>query len=319
MFARRTFPALALAALLAVTANGAWAAWPEKPVNYIIAFNPGGESDVAARMQQTPFKGITGQDLIVQYMAGAGGAAAWSQLNKMEADGHTIMGTNLPHIILQPLQSKETGYQTEDLTNVYFFQYTPDALIVPANSPHQTVDDFVKAAKDQPGAVITAGSGTFSGNHLAQQRFNGLAGINTTYVPMSGTAPSVTALLGNQVNAIWGYSTIGVQQGDKVRVLAVAMDERHPAMPDVPTFKELGYDMVSGVYRGIAVPQATPEEVRKQVSDVFDQVNHDPQFREQMTKEGFVVVDIGYDEMPAFLDKLRTEYTELAQNLGMVN
>jgi tripartite-type tricarboxylate transporter receptor subunit TctC len=213
-------------------------------------------------MQQAPFKEITGQDLVVQYMAGAGGAAAWSQLNEMEADGHTIMGTNLPHIILQPLQSKETGYQTEDLTNVYFFQYTPDALIVPADSPHMTVDDFVEAAKAQPGVVITAGSGTFSGNHLAQQRFNELAGINTTYVPMAGTAPSVTALLGNQVNAIWSYSTVGVQQGDKVRVLAVAMDERHPAMPDVPTCKELGYDLTSGVYRGIAVPKATPEDVR---------------------------------------------------------
>lgn len=310
--------AAAAAAAAVLWAGGAMAAWPEKAVNYIIPFNPGGESDIAARMQQPYFKEITGKDLVVQYQAGAGGAAAWSQLNSMQGDGYTVMGTNFPHIILQPLQDKDVGYATDDITNVYVFQYTPDALIVPAGSPYQTVEDFVNAAKESPGGVTLSGSGTFSGNHLAQQRFDKLAGIQTTYIPMAGTGPSVTALLGGQVQGAWGYTTVGVQQGDQVRLLAVAMDERHPQFPDVPTFKELDYDISSGVHRGIAVPASTPEDLRTQISDAFDQVNQAPEFREKMTNEGFVVVDVPYAEVPGFIKEQTEQYEELAREVGMV-
>lgn len=313
---RKLACAAAAAALLGT--SGALAAWPEKPVNYIIPFNPGGESDITARMQQPYFKELTGQDLVVQYQPGAGGAVGWSQLNGMQADGYTIMGTNFPHIILQPLQDKDVGYTTEDLHNVYVFQYTPDALIVPANSPLQTVEDFVNAAKETPGAVTLSGSGTYSGNHLAQERFDELAGIQTTYVPMAGTGPSVTALLGGQVQGAWGYTTIGAQQGDQVRLLAVAMDERHPLFPDVPTFKELGYDMSSGVHRGIAAPASTSEELRAQISDSFDQVNKNPEFREKMTNEGFVVVDVPYADVPDFIKEQRETYEQLARDVGMI-
>ena len=119
---------MALAAPLAVAAG-----YPEKTVNYIIPFGPGGESDVSARLQEPVFKRLTGQSLAIQYKAGAGGAAGWSQLNSMTADGYTVMGTNLPHLVLQPLQ-KDVGYKTDDITTVLWFHYTPDALLVPATA-----------------------------------------------------------------------------------------------------------------------------------------------------------------------------------------
>src|SRR3546814_10733834 len=88
-----------------------------------------------------------------------------------------------------------------------------------------------------------------------------MAGIQTTYVPFKGTGAAVTALLGEQVSAEWGYTSVGASHKDQVRMLAVAMDERHPQFPDVPTFNELGYELSSGAYRGVAVPKSTPEEL----------------------------------------------------------
>ena len=305
--------ALAIAFLIAPTSASAF---PTKDVEYIIPFAPGGESDIAARLQQPIFQDVTGKQLIVKYQPGAGGAQAWSQLNKMPADGHTIMGVNLPHVILQPMQTN-AGFETEDLTPVYWFHYTPDAILVPANSQFKTLKDLIDHAKKNPGAVTFSGSGSNSANHLAQQRFDKLAGTKTTYVPFGGTGPSVTALLGNQVMASFGYSTIAENQGDKVRMLAVASDERLPSAPDVPTFKESGIDMVGGAYRGIGVPKPTPEAVRKQVSDIFTKINADPRMIKAMNDGGFVVLNVPYEKMNEFMSKQKQETGEIAQEMGI--
>jgi tripartite-type tricarboxylate transporter receptor subunit TctC len=217
---------------------------------------------------------------------------------------------------MQPMQ-KDVGYTTEELANFYFFHYTPDAVVVTADSPHQTLQDLIEAATSAPGTVTFSGSGTYSANHIAKERFDQMADIQTTYIPFKGTGASVTALLGKQVQAAWGYTTVGAAQGNKVRMLAVAMDERHPAFPDVPTFKELGFDLVSGAYRGMAVPASTSEEVRRQLSDLFDQVNNTPEFRQKMTDAGFAVIDVPYDEVEAFLAERRQEYETIAESMGL--
>ena len=118
-------------------------------VNYVIPFNPGGESDVAARFQQPLFEQLTGQQLIIQYQTGAGGAQAWSQLNGMAGDGSTIMGTNLPHLILQPMTAS-VGYQTDDITNVYWFHYTPDAILGAEIQPVQDAQGPHRLRQGQP-------------------------------------------------------------------------------------------------------------------------------------------------------------------------
>lgn len=301
----------------AALAGMAAAAYPEKTINYIIAFGPGGESDISARFQEPFFKKLTGQTVAIQYKAGAGGAAAWSQLNNMPGDGYTIMGTNLPHIVLQPLE-KEVGYKTEDLTNVYWFHYTPDAIIVPADSPLKTLKDLIEAAKKAPGTITFSGSGTNTSNHLAQQRFDKMAGIKTTYVPAKGTGASNTMLLGKQVTGSWGYTTVQMQLGSQVRCLAVAMDKRHPKIPDCPTFKEQGFDLVGGAYRGIAVPKSTPKEIQKQVSDLIGKINKDPEFIAKMEESGFAMLDVGLDQMPKFMADRQKEYETIAREMGIV-
>src|SRR5262245_46561859 len=145
--------------IVAVVAAAAALGYPDKPVQYIIPFAPAGESDVAARLQAQVFATKFGKEMIVINKPGAGGGLVWSQMNNMPADGHTIIGVNLPHIVLQPLEP-DASFKTEDITPVYFFHYTPDALIVAADSPFKTFNDLVNAARSKPETVTIAGSGT---------------------------------------------------------------------------------------------------------------------------------------------------------------
>src|SRR6476659_5595524 len=196
---RREFLVMSGAATVSV-ALPARAAYPEKPVHYIIAFAPGGESDIAARLQQEVWrKKWPASELVVESKPGAGGALAWSQLNQFPGDGYTIMGTNLPHIVLQPLEGN-VQYKTEDITNVNFFNYTPDGIVVRSESPFRTYQDLVAAAKAKPGTLNFAGSGTNSANHAAHARLNAAAGIETTYVSFKGTGDLIASLLGGHVD-----------------------------------------------------------------------------------------------------------------------
>jgi len=309
--------AAAAAALTFGLAGTASAEFPEKPVNYIIAFKPGGESDVTARFQQPFFKKIFGQDLVMSYKDGGGGAVAWAQLNGMAGDGYTIMGTNLPHIVIQPAQ-KDVGYTTDEIINIHMFHYTPDAIVVKDDSEFKTLKDLIDFAKANPGKVTFSGSGKGSANHLAQVTFDRLAGIKSTYVAFAGTAPSTTAVLGGQVVASWGYTTVPPAYAG-TRMLAVAMDKRHPNFPDVPTFKELGFDLVSGAYRGIAVPKSTPEALRKKLGQMFQQINDDPAFVKQMEDNGFAMVNAPYGpELDKFMAKAKNDILTSAKDAGII-
>lgn len=315
----KTALATIFAGLLASTPLWAQSAaeFPTQQMNYIIPFNAGGESDISARFQQSEWENVTGQQVIIQYQPGAGGAQAWSQLNSLTGDGYTIMGINMPHTVLQPLEGS-VGYKTEDLTPVHYFHYTPDAIFVKADSPFATLADLITYAKENPGLVTFAGSGSNSSNQLANIRFNAQADVMTTYIPFSGTGPSITAVLGGSTMAGFNYATSGISQGDALRMLAVAAEERLPAFPDVPTFKELGYDIVGGAYRGVAVPASTPEDLRQRISDIVSEINKQPGFVEKMESGGFVLTDIGYADMDEFVAARVEEYTAGAKALGII-
>jgi putative tricarboxylic transport membrane protein len=310
-----TSAAIGLAATFGIAT--AQAEFPEKPVHYIIPFGPGGESDITARFQEPYFKKIFGQNLVIEYKPGGGGAVAWAQLNSMKGDGYTIMGTNLPHIVVKPLQ-KDVGFTTDDITNVYMFHYTPDAIVVNNDSEYKTLQDMIDFAKANPGKLIFSGSGKGTANHLAQVRFDAMAGIKTTYVAFKGTGAAVTALLGKNTAAEWGYTTVPSKyQG--TRMLAVAMEERHPIYPDVPTFKELGFDLVSGAYRGIAVPKSAPEEIRIKLASMIDAINQDPGFRNDLISNGFAMVDAPYGpKLDAFMEQAKKDSAAAAKQAGVI-
>lgn len=290
---------------------------PDKNVMYWQAFPPGGESDLSARHQQVVLKKkCAAIDTVIQYKAGAGGALLWGTTNQLPADGVNIVGINLPHMVLQPMEGK-VQYKTDDVTPVYWFHYTPDALVVPEQSPIKSWADFIKAAKDKPGTLNLGGSGQNSANHAAHERLNGVFGVKTNYVPFKGTGDMTMAVLGAHVDGAMSYTAFAINNKGKVRALAVAMDKRHPLLPDVPTFKELGVDWVDGAFRGIGVPKGTPPEARKRLADLWAALNNDPEMKDLAARSGFELVNVGPDQMEAFMRERVRVYTDVGRQMGL--
>jgi tripartite-type tricarboxylate transporter receptor subunit TctC len=291
--------------------------FPDRTIQYIIPFPPAGESDLVARYQADISAKKFKQPMVVMNRAGAGGALVWSTLNTYPADGTTVVGVNIPHTILQPLQ-EGIQYKTEDINAIYYYHFTPDALMVSADSPYKTYQEFIAAAKKDPGKMTLAGSAQFSANHMAVERLNKLAGVKITYVPFKGTGDLITALIGMHVDGAMGYLPLAIQQKGKVRTLAIATEKRNPALPDVPTFKELGLNWVDGAYRGVAVPKATPLVLQQKMSDYFAQLNTDPETKKKLEDSGFVIVDIPLAKMPAFMKEKTAQAMDDAKNAGMI-
>ena len=308
---------LAAAALCGATLLAHAQPCPDKNLLYWQAFPPGGESDISARHQQMVLKKkCPAIDTVIQYKAGAGGALLWSQMNSLPGDGLNVGGVNLPHIVLQPMEGK-VQYKTEDLVPVFWYHYTPDALVVPEASPIKSFADFVKAAKADPGKLNLGGSGLNSANHAAHQRMNVAFSFKTTYVPYKGTGDMTLAVLGGHIDGAMSYTAFAINNKGKVRALAVAMEQRHPLMPDVPTFRELGVDWVDGAFRGVGVPRSTPPEQRKQLADLFAALNADAEMKELAAKSGFELVNIGPDKMETFMRERSRVYQEVGRQMGL--
>ena len=305
-----------------LTLSGSFFAAPaqvisDKPIQYVIAFPPGGESDVVARLQADLSFRLYQQQMIVLNKAGAGGGLAWSQMNNYPNDGTSIVGINLPHIVLQPLQ-EGSQFKTEDISGVYYYHFTPDALMVSANSPYKTYQDFIDAAKKNPGKLTLAGSGQYSGNQMAAERLNRLAGIKIEYVPFKGTGDLISSLIGMHVDGTMGYLPLAIQQKEKVRTLAIATEKRHPALPDVPTFKELGYPAVVGeTWMSIFAPAGTPKSIVDKLSKSINQITNSAEYKDAMLKLGDDAKTTTPEELLDVTKKESAMWKALIEQLGI--
>ena len=305
---------LALSTLFILTAGIAIAEYPDRPITYIIPFNPGGESDITARLQEPVLEKILGVDINVTHKPGGGGAVAWSEFQRTaKPDGYTLIGVNIPHIIGQPLLRKDTGYETNGFDLIMWFHFTPNALIVRADSPFKTLKDFIDYAKAHPKVVTVGGSGSYSANHLETLRLEREAGIKLTYIPHTGTGPLAPAILGGHLTALMNYSMLPVQLGDKVRVLAVASDERVETLPNAPTFKEQGYDIIGGAFRGVAAPKGTPKEITAKLADAFTKTNK--KIAAKQVPLGFVMTYATGDAAQALVDKMLKSYSDVIDEI----
>ncbi|HON42356.1 MAG TPA: tripartite tricarboxylate transporter substrate binding protein [Bacillota bacterium] len=293
------------------------AGFPEKPITYMICFDPGGESDITARLQQKYLEDVLKTKVVITYKVGGGGAVGWSELIRSKPDGYTIAGDNLPHTILQPMQRGDAGYTTEQLKRVYCFESTPCALVVKKDSPFKTLDDFIAFAKKNPGAVTLGGSGSWTANHLGTIELEKAAGVKLTYIPFTGSGSATPALLGGHVTGLMTYTTMAAQQLDKFRILAVAAPKRSAVFPDAPTFRELGYDIVEGAYRGVSVPPNTPDNIVKILADAFEKVNKNPEFAKKMAELAFDLEFMGPAEYTKFIQTRKAYYTDLLKDMDI--
>ncbi len=287
--------------------------YPDKSITYSIPFEPGGQSDVEARRQQPYLEKQLGQKIVIQYKPGGGGSVGWSELVNKKPDGYFLSGINIPHIILQPLANKDTGYKTEEIIPIAIFQATPIAIAVSKDSDIQSLEQLVQKAKASPGKITVAGSGNHTGHHMAFLQLQELAGIEMQYVPFDGAGPSVQAFLGGNTEAILANSSDLLTYTEDMKILAIGSEETFEPMLDIPTFKEAGYNMTASIDRGVAVPPGTDPKVIKALERAFLDILEEPGVKDQMYKEGFEPKTMGHRESLEHIEMKTEEYKSMYQ------
>lgn len=286
--------------------------FPNQEITYLVCFTAGGESDVTARIQQKYFEKYSPVGFHIEYLTGGNGATGWVELNRRAPDGYTIAGCNEPHTIIQPMMN-DTGFTTDGFERICLFQYTGRCLLVPANSPFDTLEEMTAYAKDNPGKLTIGSSGMWSAGHLACLELMYYSDVEYTYISYEGNADGKADLLGSHIDGYMANVTEAIELGDQVKCLAVAREERHEQLPDVPTFTELGYPIMEGSYRGVMAPKGTPEEIVEYLADIFKSVNEDPGYIEEMTNLGYDFVYMDPDEYDEFLVERAEVYAELVK------
>lgn len=305
--------ALALIGLIAMALPAAADDYPSKPITYSIPFNPGGQSDLEARRQQPLLEKALNTSVVIQYKPGGGGSVGWADLLQQKPNGYFICGINIPHIILQPLARGDAGYETSQLEPVAMFQATPIGLAVLKDSPYNTLEDLLAFAKANPGAITIAGSGTWSGHHVAHLQLQDMAGVEMTYIPHKGAAPSVAAFLGGHVQALWANSNDLVQHADKLRVLAFGTKKPFPNMPEVPTFESKGFKLYASIDRGVAVPPGTPADRIAILEKAFLDIANNADIQAQMKQEGYVPLAMTAAESKAYIDEMTAAWAPVVK------
>jgi tripartite-type tricarboxylate transporter receptor subunit TctC len=285
--------------------------FPSDPVTYIIPFNPGGQSDVEARLQQPYLEKALGVPIVINYVPGAGGGLAWTKFAQAKPDGYSVCGINTPHIILQPLAQADVNFKTDDLKPLCMFESTPIGLAVKKDSKINNVKELIEFAKANPGKVTVGISGKLSGHHLAALQFMKLTDTKLTLVTFTGAAPQTTALLGGHIEAVFGNSSDLVTFKDQIKILAMGSETRMTLLPNVPTFEEEGLKFAPRIDRGVAVPKNTPSDIAGVLEKAFlDTVNSET-YRTKIQAAGFVPLGLNSEESIKYI----AEQTEICARL----
>jgi tripartite-type tricarboxylate transporter receptor subunit TctC len=279
--------------------------YPTKPITMIVAFPPGGVAELVGRPLAASMEKTLGQPVIIVNRPGAGGAIGTTAAAKATPDGYTILMT-LSSIsifpVSDPIEGKPAPYQLSDFMPIALVTADPTVLVVRADSPYKTIQDFIAAAKASPGKINYSSSGVYGTLHVAMEMFAGAAGIQLFHIPYQGGGPAVTALLGGQVQALASgpAAAVGQIKAGKMRALAGWGAQRLALMPELPTFKELGYkDVEFYIWSGVVAPAAVPANVQHKLRAAVRAAVADPQFVGAMNK---VSTPISYLDAPEFKD-----------------
>jgi tripartite-type tricarboxylate transporter receptor subunit TctC len=278
------FPALMMAA---EPGPNKPAGYPSRPVEFIVPFDPGGGADTSQRIFNKYAEPIVGQRLVIINKPGAGGATGWSELVRAKADGQTLTITTPPFNIIPPLvRPKQTGYKMEQFTNICVYAIVPDILYAKEGGPFKTLKDVVDFAKQNPGKIKAANTGALGADFMTTLQIEHATGAKMTQIPFTGGAQALQATLAGTTEVMVASALFSMSQKGKLRPLAIATEQRDPQLPDVPTFKELGYDVVSERYRALSGPPGLSAEIVSYWGQVCKQVVANPQFQEEMSKSG---------------------------------
>ena len=290
---------LALAALCTALAAQDY---PSKPITMVVPFPPGGVAEIVGRPLASLMEKTLKQPVILINRPGAGGAVGMASVAKGPADGYTIL-MGLSSISIFPvsdrINGKEPPYELKDFAPIALVTADPTVLVVRADGPYETVKDFVEAARAQPGKINYSSSGVYGALHVAMEMFANAAGIKLFHIPYQGGGPAVTALLAGQVEASpqGPAAAIGHIRAGKMRALATWGSERLKLLPEIPTFKELGYDAEFYIWSGLFAPAATPAPIVMKLRQAVRAAATSAEFAAAMEK---VSTPVSYLDAPEF-------------------
>ena len=277
-----------LAALLATAAASA-AAWPTKPITFIVPYPPGGGTDVVARIYQESLSKQLGQPIIIDNRGGAGGSLGTAVVAHGPTDGHTMLFTLSSHTINPKLYDKLPFDVEKDFTAIGLAALVPQILVANINAPFNNVQELIAYAKAHPGKLNFGSVGTGSPAHIAGELLKLKAGIDMVHVPYKGGGPAVADTLGGQVQmafvslpAAWQHVKAG-----RLKAIAVTSDKRTTAAPDVPTLVESGVpDCVVNSWYGAFAPARTPPAAIARLNAAINGVLQKPEIKERLLAQG---------------------------------
>ncbi len=306
---------LLVSTALAVIATGAQAQdYPNKPITMIAPFPPGGVADIVGRPLAASMEKSLGRPVLVVNRPGAGGAVGTTAAAKSAPDGYTIL-MSLSSVsifpVSDPINGKPAPYQLSDFAPIALVTADPTILVVAADGPYKTIQEFIAGGKAYPNQINYSSSGVYGTLHVAMEMFANAAGIKLFHVPYQGGGPAAAALLGGQVHALASgpAAVVGQIKGGKMRALAGWGDKRLPSMPELPTFKELGYsDVEFYIWSGVFAPAATPAPVISRLRAAVRAAAADPQFIGAMAK---AETPVQYMDAPQFAQFLARDAARL--------
>ena len=325
MTQRRQLLQLGAAALAGLGGLPAFAqdAYPSRPINMVVPFPPGGVADVVGRPVAEAMGRALGQSMVVENRGGAGGGIGMAQVAKSKADGYSVLMA-LSSIVVLPeadkILKRNPMFTLDQLKPIARFTADPTALVVRADSPWKTYAEFMVHVKSKPGAVTFGSSGNYGTMHVPMEQLKVATGTFMLHVPYTGAGPAVLALLGGQIDALsTGPSSVMQQvRAGKLRVLAHWGEGRLAALPEVPSFKELGVPISYSQWAGLFVPAGTPDAVVARLRQAARMAADDARARQSLAAAG---TSFQYQDAPEFERFVQADAKAMAalvQRIGRV-
>lgn len=251
-----------LASVLSVSAIAAHAAFPDKQVTIVVPYPPGGVTDVYGRAIAAELSKQWGQPVVVDNRPGGGTVIGTQYVSRAPANGYTLLLTSYG-FTSNPVLKKTLPYDPKSLSPLFLLGRSTSLLVVNPKVPFKNVKEMIAFGKGKPGGLIFGSSGNASSPHIAAELFAAEAKVRITHVPYKGTGPAMNDLLGGQIMGIFdGPSAMPRVNSGTLNAIAIAAEKRHPSAPNVPTFRELGVDLVFGSWFGFLIPAGTPTAIQ---------------------------------------------------------
>ena len=305
-----------LVGLLLLTTNALATTYPEKTVTIVVPYAAGGVTDVFGRAIGMKLSRLWNQNVIIDNRAGGGTIIGTQHVSRAAPDGYTFLLTSYG-FTSNPILRKNLPYDPASLTPLLLIGTSSNTLVINANLPYRDLADILTMAREKPGALTLASSGNGSSPHVAAELFAKAAGIQITHIPYKGTSPAMNDILGGQVHGIFdGTSALGQISTGKLRAIATAAAIRHPSAPEVPTFRELGIDLVFGGWFGFFVPRAMPQSLQNTIFKDIERAIADPEVNAVILKTGLVLETQNQEQFKIFLQVESERLKRLTESAG---